>query len=677
MISKLKYKLTFSNGREMAQDLNLTGGSTLITGKNGQGKSLNFEMIAFSLFGNKALRGVASDYKKMKVHLTVGIKETTYEIDRTKSGATVSLKGEQIASGNSPVNNWVTRNLGYDFNVFRIAHWCAQGDIQALADMRPTERKQMIDSVAGLTQMDSLSNRVAQKAKNLRTEIDAIQSVLVVPNGPAKLDFDPTKCEGRLTALQGLLDAYSDYAGKKNPSEPSQPSAPIEPGYPDEPTEMKVADARPVAPKAPNGLPSTSQQLSGLDVAMQGKLSALLPLENRYLELEAKIDTTVPKILASYKDDRDKLARHWDEFTHWTRIKELQDASEVDCPKCGHHFYLNAEIESLKKEKAFREATPKMTVAEWDSADAQVKIAADFEKTEAEYKECNIAVVRDTINLIRNHQNEVSLYESNLKAFLQRESQMKSLYLDQLSNWRASVDKTKKQYNAQLLAYNTNLNSYKVNMAAFEKAKTEYDEAQGIINKILADYDNSSHNLHKAITAVQNQIWTSKSYAEQLAAFEQAKVKYDEKQAELEVKRDQADQYNKARAAIKEVKARVQSHLVPSLNIVASHLMSEMTAGEFQAVEIGSDFEVNVDGQPLRTLSGSGKDLANLTLRIALGRILTHKVLPLMLLDEIDSAMDDDRARHTWDCITRITPQIGQVIQASHKELDAESVIAV
>jgi DNA repair exonuclease SbcCD ATPase subunit len=159
--------------------------------------------------------------------------------------------------------------------------------------------------------------------------------------------------------------------------------------------------------------------------------------------------------------------------------------------------------------------------------------------------------------------------------------------------------------------------------------------------------------------------------------YESLCVKYQTAKDELTLLTHKNAQLELAKKAVKEVKSRVQSHLIPSLNNVASSLMSEMTGGEYTSVVVGDSFEVEVDGQPLRTLSGSAKDLANLTLRIALGRIITHRVMGFMLLDEIDSAMDDTRASYTWDCIERITPQIGQVIQASHKDLTSDNTINV
>ena len=127
MLSKIKYDLTFSNGKTIKNELELNSGSTLITGANGKGKSLNFEMVGFALFGNKALRGIAGDYKRMKVEVIIAINGETYTINRTKSKSEVFHKDEPIVSGTKPVNQWIVRTLGYGFDVFRIAHWCAQG----------------------------------------------------------------------------------------------------------------------------------------------------------------------------------------------------------------------------------------------------------------------------------------------------------------------------------------------------------------------------------------------------------------------------------------------------------------------------------------------------------------------------------------------------------------------
>ena len=81
-----------------------------------------------------------------------------------------------------------------------------------------------------------------------------------------------------------------------------------------------------------------------------------------------------------------------------------------------------------------------------------------------------------------------------------------------------------------------------------------------------------------------------------------------------------------------------------------------MSGGERYQVEIDDDFNIELDGLPINTLSGSGKAVANLALRIALGQILTNRVFSLFMADEVYASMDDDRAASTAESLRRLTP---------------------
>jgi len=88
-------------------------------------------------------------------------------------------------------------------------------------------------------------------------------------------------------------------------------------------------------------------------------------------------------------------------------------------------------------------------------------------------------------------------------------------------------------------------------------------------------------------------------------------------------------------------------------------LIAQMTANQRTNVAIDEDFDILVDGQPLNTLSGSGKAVANLAIRIGLGQVLTNKVFSVLMGDEVDASMDDDRAGYTAECLERLTKSIG------------------
>ena len=121
----------------------------------------------------------------------------------------------------------------------------------------------------------------------------------------------------------------------------------------------------------------------------------------------------------------------------------------------------------------------------------------------------------------------------------------------------------------------------------------------------------------------------------------------------------------------------MKSHLLPSLNKVASTLISQMTNNQRKSIVIDDEFEILVDGQPVNTLSGSGKAVANLAVRIGLGSVLTNKIFSVFLADEIDASMDEQRAAYTAQCLQNLTSVIDQIILVSHQKPEADHQIEV
>src|SRR3546814_8726110 len=87
--------------------------------------------------------------------------------------------------------------------------------------------------------------------------------------------------------------------------------------------------------------------------------------------------------------------------------------------------------------------------------------------------------------------------------------------------------------------------------------------------------------------------------------------------------------------------------LFRSLSRVATSLIHQMTNGVLTSVEVDEDMNIMVDGQDIATLSGAGATVANLAIRIGLGRVLVSRIFPVFIGDEIDSDMDAARAEAT------------------------------
>jgi hypothetical protein len=109
---------------------------------------------------------------------------------------------------------------------------------------------------------------------------------------------------------------------------------------------------------------------------------------------------------------------------------------------------------------------------------------------------------------------------------------------------------------------------------------------------------------------------------------------------------------------------------------VASRLLTQMTGGQRNSIDIDEDFNIKVDAQDLDELSGSAKAVANLSIRLGLGQVLTNRVFSVFLGDELDAAMDIDRAGFTAECLRNLTGKIKQVVLVKHKRPDADHFIA-
>ena len=73
----------------------------------------------------------------------------------------------------------------------------------------------------------------------------------------------------------------------------------------------------------------------------------------------------------------------------------------------------------------------------------------------------------------------------------------------------------------------------------------------------------------------------------------------------------------------------------------------------------------------IEALSISGRALGHLSLRMALGQVLTNSVFPVMLLDEICSSMRNNRAQLVLDnLIAMLNQSVKQIIIITHHSLE-------
>ncbi len=124
-------------------------------------------------------------------------------------------------------------------------------------------------------------------------------------------------------------------------------------------------------------------------------------------------------------------------------------------------------------------------------------------------------------------------------------------------------------------------------------------------------------------------------------------------------------------SVLTELMAKIKSELLPNVNQVASKLLTLMSDGMHTELELTDDMDILVGGVTVDALSGSGKSIAHLALRLSLAQILTTGVFPVFIADEVDASMTDTRSRLTLEALRlMLTKTVKQLIIISHKTLD-------
>ena len=696
MFKSLKFNFTIMSGikagRTFTGDYNFEGGMTGFFGDNEAGKSLRFEMLRFSLFGSKALRGASDDYKKMNVECGFVIKDEEFFVRRSIKSAELfyNVNGNlnPIASGTKPVNEAILRKLGYGMDVFDTANACLQGETEALTSMKPTARKQMVDNILGLNCLDKLAALYAEKAKIAKAGIDALTGMMTEPVRPedpvafvlpasdllpkiTKLEADSSRHDILIAELAALYTA--------------------EPTYPDLPTMTRsmeeVIELRGLYKNAAAEVVDLKNSLLNISV----KTLDERPNSERIDLLQAYLDRRMPVLWAAYnaylkdqqalpqltleltKEESHEMLLSFDRQDAEKKAEALRCSSEVNCPHCQKAFSLQQQsidailipvqdLPQISTEGFTRKAVEAHLIAlskidlfeeKWGLEDytdpfGDVPTMEHIDRSEADIKR--------ELDTLKSEAEKYDLYQE-VKAKLElAEQRVKAVGYNpvELDMWQ--------DINAKEAAY-------KAQLAKYEAYKTRRAEIEPELETlILAKAD---------LTAARQLYQVSLVFEQQMISYTDQKKRYQDAAAKLETMTAEMDKLNIIRKGLIDLKPKVKSYLMPSLNTVASNFLAQMTSGVRNSIYIDNEFDILVDGQRVETLSGSGKAVVNLAIRIALGTVLTNKIFSVFMVDEADAAMRGERASYTAECLRNLRKTIKQIFIISHKDIEVDTRILV
>lgn len=673
-------------------------GLTVVTGKNGSGKSSIIELTRFALFGSKALRRPAGDYKKLDVELCFAVRGVSYKVLRSPSKALLSTAdGFPMATGTTPVNAAIISLFGYGLAVFDVANCCNQNQVLAFSDrMLPTERKKLIDQTIGLAAIDELAAELGNEALALGRDLKSLQSRWEsAPEEPAA-PASPLSVDALRARVATAHQAFVNVQVLKNALSQPLPELPEEPVRP-EWFETFDADAAyrhsqvltkaqerrtfllgatanpPTAPepyKAPEQpkpylCPYTVEQLKDALVVYQ----ELNTLERQLASLDLPT-MSVEQIEAG----KTQLVLASD----WKAAQKLKLQGDAECPSCGHHF---PNAHKALEHYAHVKDLPTCPEAPWtaDYLAHQLGLHGNYAKAEGlkvqidALKPRLVFNAQDMLNNVRASAqaqqqwfDEVARGEAQAAIRLTAYDNKREIFdshwneLAVTPDMSADIEGLRQQLH-ELADYQQRLSQALLGAAAYQKAVVAQREQQQALLTL--------EPVAATLPGLQAALETRLVYEADYRSYTKRKADYDadcEKITELE--QEVAD-LKAGKAALVDLKILIKSHLLPSLNMVASRLLSEMTGGSMQGIRMDDDFEIFIDGVHIQALSGSGQAVANLALRLGLGQVLTNKVFSVFMGDELDGSMDAERSVFLVECLKNLRGSINQILLVTHKDL--------
>jgi exonuclease SbcC len=133
-------------------------------------------------------------------------------------------------------------------------------------------------------------------------------------------------------------------------------------------------------------------------------------------------------------------------------------------------------------------------------------------------------------------------------------------------------------------------------------------------------------------------------------------------------------------AVLEDVVVNFKDHLIgrvaPVLSELTSKGLESMTEGRYSSVKLDENYEMQIDDQgtsyPIDRFSGGESDLANLSLRLAISRIIADRTgatpINFLILDEIFGSQDPNRKRSVLTALSRLSTQFRQIFLITHIE---------
>jgi len=239
--------------------------------------------------------------------------------------------------------------------------------------------------------------------------------------------------------------------------------------------------------------------------------------------------------------------------------------------------------------------------------------------------------------------------------------------LQQRDALRTQIEDAKtalQQVVAQLEQLEAQIQQLGYSEAAYQQAAEAYQQAEAQVNA-----------LERSLAARQAE------YANQIALRDQLRAQLErqlELQRTLQVQEHQLRMHSLLRKAMQDFRADLNTRLRPTLAALATEFLNALTNGRYSELDIDEEYRFTLldEGQRKQVISGGEEDIVNLSLRLALARLITERAgqpMSLLILDEVFASLDAERRHSVMELLNNLRTWFDQILVISHFEEINES----
>lgn len=706
-------------------------GITAIIGENGKGKSSIIDGIAWALYGVKPSKSLKNSELKrntsnpsdpcyVEVSLSLDA-NTVLTVRRSLKGKAATVQCECFINGKQEAgpsvanaDKWIPKTIGLDADGFLSAVLVQQKQVDDIISQTAAVRQANIEKLTGITAATRALKAARDEANALKKAID-----LIAPDVNDKEKYkelitatesDIKKLEEQRAALKDKLkERMSSYADMKANLDTAK---------------KNHEDAQRLKYEI-DGLKSNLVILTGQRDAYMEQMESMkqsLPESTDPSSLQHELEeinkslSTMRTMKARYDGIVENSPTNGDLRKAEKKLADLTDNMPDDDIES-----LNKSLESLKSSLATSTAARQQAMKSLktieligNNDDKSVKCPTCMQ--EVDYPGHVIdelhGIIDENDNAISESKKNIEDVTSRINAITDYNASIKTL-TDDITGIREGIENgknakkksddlkpeleaTEKQAEGlqariaairndqlQIRQYKTVTESFTNTVDKIDDANRRIETSKNALDGIEVMPERSMNALESNVGRMSDEIMALKEKAVELKGqsmllnerLSNANDGLHKAESDEDKRRKALKKHEVAQASVK-VLSGFREHLakesVPSITDYASDLVNEITAGMFASVNIDEKYNITVTDangmvMDVHALSGGEQSVVAIALRLAISEMLSGGEPSMLILDEVLTAMDDNRSQSILTAIQEAGH--GQVIIIAHNDI--------